>query len=203
MRKAAVEFPHIRKFILDRFRDLEVTADDRRCYGRALADSAPHDPEIRNLLIGLLEDESEPVEMKVAAAAGLSFSTASDDQARLILMELLGSSGTPLQLRRQCASALKQAIGHDDKVNDMMVGLLDERNLPMLARISNQAVAEALTDGRIPWDATLVNKVESDLMAMPDPCPHALEDLANLLRTKEMRGGLRLEFRLARLSRKI
>ncbi len=41
LRKAAVEFPHIRKLILDRFRDPEVSADDRRCYGRALADAAP------------------------------------------------------------------------------------------------------------------------------------------------------------------
>jgi predicted nucleotidyltransferase len=37
-----------------------------------------------------------------------------------------------------------------------------------------------------------VNKVEGYLMAVSNPCRHALEGLENLLRTKEMRGGLRL-----------
>ncbi len=73
-----------------------------------------------------------------------------------------------------------------------MISLLDERDHPMLARIANQAIAEALADGRISWDAKLVSKVEGYLMAVANPCPHALEDLENLLRTKEMRGGLRL-----------
>ncbi len=192
LREAAVEFPHIRKLILDRFRDPEVSADDRRCYGRALADAAPCDSEIRKLFIGLLEDNTEPTEMKAAAAAGLAFLTRSDDQARRVLVELLDSRRTPARLRRECATALKQAIGHDDKVNDLMIDLLDERDHPMLARIANQAVAEALAEGRMSWDAKLVNKVEGYLIAVPNPCPHALEDLENLLRTKEMRGGLRL-----------
>jgi transcriptional regulator with XRE-family HTH domain len=37
LRKAAIEFPHIRALILDRFRALEVSADDRRSYGRAFS----------------------------------------------------------------------------------------------------------------------------------------------------------------------
>ncbi len=91
LRKAAVEFPHIRALILDRFRDPEVSADDRRCYGRALADSASIDPDVRKLFLGLLEDDSESTEIKVAAAAGLAFVTRSNDDARRILVELLES----------------------------------------------------------------------------------------------------------------
>ena len=82
-----------------------------------------------------------------------------------------------------------QAIGHDPRVDNQMISLLDHRNHEKLARIANQALAKVLADGRIPWDAKLVSKIEDHLMAVPDPCPHALDALEDLLRTKELRGG--------------
>ncbi len=100
---------------------------------------------------------------------------------------------TPPRLREECATSLEQAIGHDDRVDNQMISLLDDRNHKKLARIANQALAEALADGRIPWDAKLVSKIEDYLIAVPNPCPHALDALEDLLKTKELRGGLRLD----------
>ena len=163
-------------------------------YGRALADSAPIDPDIRRLFLGFLEDDSESIEIKVAAAAGLAVVTRSNDDARRILVELLESEQTPTRLREDMRRlALEQAIGHDDRVDNQMISLLDDRDHKKLARIANQALAEALADGRISWDAKLVSKIEDYLIAVPDPCPHALDALEDLLRTKELRGGLRLD----------
>jgi transcriptional regulator with XRE-family HTH domain/predicted nucleotidyltransferase len=193
LKKAAIEFPPIRALILDGFRDPEVSADDRRSYGRALADSAPFDPDLTTLFLGILEGDSESSEIKVAAAAGLAFVTRSNDAARRILLELLKSEQTPSRLRQECAISLRQAIGHDDRVDDQMIVLLEDRNHRKLTRIIDQGLAEALAEGRIPWDAELVSKVEGHLMAVPDPCPHALEALEDLLKTKELRGGLRLD----------
>jgi transcriptional regulator with XRE-family HTH domain len=155
LRKAAVKFPSIRERILNQLRGPNVSADDLRCYGRALADSAPHDPGLRGLLLRLLEDEDESVEMRVAAAASLSLVTPSDNHVRQILAGLLASNRTPAQLRQEGATALEPAIGHDEKIKQLMIALLDESDHPMLARIANQAIAEALADGRIPWDARL------------------------------------------------
>jgi transcriptional regulator with XRE-family HTH domain/predicted nucleotidyltransferase len=193
LRKAAIEFPHIRALILDRFRAPGVSADDRRCYGRALADSAPIDPDLRKLFLGLLDDDSESTEIKIAAAAGLALVTRSNDDARRILVELLESEQAPAQLREKCATSLEQAIGHDKRVDSQMISLIDDRNHEKLSRIINQALAEALAEGRIPWDAKLVSRIEDHLTSVHNPCPHALEALEDLLRTKELRGGLRLD----------
>ena len=193
LRKAAIEFPPIRALILNRFRAPEVSADERRSYGRALADSAPFDPDLTTLFLGLLEGDSESTEIKVAAAAGLTFVTRSNEDARRILAGLLESGQTPSRLREECAISLRQAIGHDDRVDNQMISLLDDRNHKKLTRIINQALAATLAEGRIPWDAELVGKVEGHLMAVPNPCPHALEALEDLLKTKELRGGLRLD----------
>src|SRR5438477_8705274 len=108
-------------------------------------------------------------------------------------MGLLESQHTPVELRRECASALKEAIGRDSELEGLMVRLGDDRRDKTLRRIANQAIAEALADGRLSWSADVVKKVELYLMGVPNPCPHALEDLESLLRTKEIRGGLRLD----------
>jgi hypothetical protein len=110
--------------------------------------------------------------------------TRSDEDARRILVELLGSEETPSGLREKCATSLEQAIGHDHRVEGQMISLLDDRNHEKLARIANQALAEALAEGRIPWDANLVSKIETHLTAVPDPCPHALSALQDLLKTR-------------------
>ena len=117
LRKAAAEFPHTRALILNRFRDRKVLADGRRRYGRALADSAPIDPDVRKLFLGFLEDDSEPIEIKVAAAAGLAFVTLSDDNVRRILVELLESEQTPSRLREG------MRVFHWDRRSDMIPGL--------------------------------------------------------------------------------
>ena len=198
LRKAAIEFPHVRALILDRFRDPAVSADDRRRYGRALAESVPIDPDIRKFFLGFLEDDSEPTELKVAAAAGLAFLTRSDDEARRILAELLESVHTPSRLRAECAISLKQALGHDGAMDHQMIRLLDDRKHEKLARIATQALAEALADGRISWDATLVSRIENHLIAVPNPCPHALYGAGRSLEDQGAQGrapsGFRPEF---------
>jgi transcriptional regulator with XRE-family HTH domain/predicted nucleotidyltransferase len=191
--EAAVEFPQVRALILDRFRDPDVSANDRRRYGRALADSAQIDPGVTKLFLGFLKDDSESIEVKVAAAAGLGVLTRSNSNVRQTLVELLDSEQTPSQLREECAISLEHAIGRDDRIHNQMIGLRDDRKKKKLARIANQALAEALADGRMPWEAKLVSKIEDHLIAVPNPCPHALDALKHLLRTKELRGGLRLD----------
>ena len=193
LRKAAIEHPSIRELILDRFRDPKVSADDRCRYGSALSSSAPFDPDIRKYFLSLLADDSESTEVKVAAAAGLARVTRSDDDARRILLKLLACKQTPSKLREECAISLKHAIGHDDGVGNQMISLLGDRTQKKLARTANQSLAEALAEGRIPWDASLVNNIENYLIAVPNPCPHALDALEGLLMTKELRGGLRLD----------
>jgi transcriptional regulator with XRE-family HTH domain/predicted nucleotidyltransferase len=192
LRKAATVFPAVRALILDRLKDPEVSADDRRRYGRALADSAAIDSNVQQFLLSVLESDSTTIDAKVAAAAGLASVSRSNDHARRVLVELLTSRQTPALLRVECAWSLKHAIGSDD-VHHLMIGLLDDRTHEKLARVANQALAEAMADGRILWDANLVSKVEQYLLSVRNPCPHALDALEGLLKAKEARGGLRLD----------
>ena len=50
--------------------------------------------------------------------------------------------------------SLEHAIG-SIRVHNEMIGLLDRPDHEKLARVANQALAEALADGRISWDAKL------------------------------------------------
>jgi transcriptional regulator with XRE-family HTH domain/predicted nucleotidyltransferase len=193
LRRAAATTPEIRRLILGRFLERGSSARARQGYGRALVDSASSDAGVREALLTILDDEAEPWEVRAAAADGLTLAARTDGHVRRILAERLRSEETPPRVRQDCAVALREAIGADEAIVELMMMLIDDSKDPKLARIANQAVAEALVAGRIAWDARLVDRVENHLMAVPNPCPNALESLVDLLRTREMRGGLRLD----------
>ncbi|HUT90725.1 MAG TPA: HEAT repeat domain-containing protein [Thermoguttaceae bacterium] len=175
---------------------LQVLENDREeqvihACASALTDAAANDAEIRNRLMEILSSGRPPM-VRSGAARGLAKATAEPSVLEM-LQRFACLDGESDKVRTACAWALESLIGKNPAVTSIFTSWLDAGPSPRLQRIAAQALGAAMADERLGWDRRVVEQVESILMNLEHPCPHALDTLEQLATAREIRRGLRLE----------
>jgi predicted nucleotidyltransferase len=92
-----------------------------------------------------------------------------------------------------CACALEGQIANDPVLAATLKSWLQSPDVPGLARVGAQLLARAMAHEKLDWDHEVIEKAESLLMSVEDPCPCALDSLRAIATAREVRHGLRLE----------
>ena len=160
---------------------------------------APNQTEVRVRL----EEQfaSGPELVRAAAARGLSqLDFASPDQKALLerFLTTIACPAEPPRVRCACIWAVASLPGQGDMaiVNRVVEECLDDHD-QMVSKTGLHVLADAFAEGRREWSQPLVEKIETMLMAVSNPCPHLYGDLLMIVAMKEIHGGLRLERVLA------
>jgi predicted nucleotidyltransferase len=190
LQEAIADEPAIANLLLDRL-DRDPAEDVRARCAEALRTIAPDRGEVRIRLVELFT--SGPEVVRAGAARGLSRLdlTGSDQQDLLdLFLTTIGSPAEPTAVR--CASiwAVASLLGQDDAgaANRVIEACLDDQD-PAVRRVTLHVLADAIAEGRREWSQPLVERIETMLMAVTDPCPHFFYDLVVLVDMKEVRGG--------------
>jgi len=182
----------IARLLLDRL-DKDKSDDVREQCAEALRSVAPAQTEVRGRLEELFTSGSELV--RQGAARGLSrLDFASRDQKALLdrLLTTIASPAEPSRVRCACIHAVASLLGRDDTADQLVEKCLDDPD-PKVSTVALHVLAEAIAEGRREWTQPLVDKIETMLMAVTDPCPHLFSDLTMVVAIKEIHGGRRLE----------
>jgi predicted nucleotidyltransferase len=92
-----------------------------------------------------------------------------------------------------CASALAAQFADDSVLPATLKLWLQSPRSPRLQRAAAELLATAMADERLDWDHGVMERAESVLMGLEDPCPCALDSLRAVATAREVRRGLRLE----------
>jgi predicted nucleotidyltransferase/transcriptional regulator with XRE-family HTH domain len=184
----------IAELLLDRLDKDQSGAVRERC-ASALRGVAPNRPDLQARLKDLFLSGSEPD--RLGAALGLSRLDFTSPGQKELLERFRSTIACPAEPRAlRCASiwAIASLIGRNemDAVDRAVEKCLDDRD-PNVRRVAAHALADAITEGRKEWSELLVEKIETLLMAVTDPCPYIYRDLVKIVEMKEAHGGHRLE----------
>jgi len=157
----------------------------------ALGEAAAEDAVVRNRLMEILSSGRPPM-VRSGAARGLAKATAEPSVLEM-LQRFACTEDENENVRTSCAWALEPLIGKNPPVTGIFRSWLEASTSPRLQRIAAQALGSAMADERLEWDRAAVARVESILMNLEEPCPHALDALQQLATAREIRRGLRLE----------
>jgi predicted nucleotidyltransferase/transcriptional regulator with XRE-family HTH domain len=185
---------HTARLLLGRLQKDSSEIVRGRC-AEALRRIAPKDAEVHDRLKVLFT--SAPERVRAGAAGGLSHLDFTSPDEKPVLEQFLvtiGSPGESCRVRSACLWAVSSLIGEDGMaaVDRVVEGCLDDPE-PNVQKAALHVLADAIADGRRGWSQPLVEKIETMLMAVPDPCPHLFSDLAVIVALKEVQGGRRLE----------
>lgn len=194
LQDAAATDPKIVKLFLDRLDNDSSDAVRERC-AVALRGVASHLTNVRVRLEALFA--SGPGRVRAGAAIGLSQLDFTAPEQSGLLERLLTTIASPTELVQvRCASiwAVASSLGRGEKtaIDRTVEACLDDPDV-IVSRAANHALADAISEGRREWSPPLVQRIETMLMAVPDPCPHLYGDLVALVAMKEIHGGQRLE----------
>jgi len=169
--------------------------DVRERCAESLRRVAPKDPEVRDHLKDLFA--SAPKVVRAGAAYGLSqldFDSLDEKPLLEQFLAVIGSSTEPSRVRSACLWVVSSLLGKDGMVAvDRVVERCLNDHEPNVYKTALHVLADAIAEGRREWLEPLVEKIETMLMAVPDPCPHLFNDLAVIAAKKEIRCGRRLE----------
>jgi predicted nucleotidyltransferase/DNA-binding Xre family transcriptional regulator len=194
LQEAVAAHPAVAKLLRDRL-DTDSSAVVRQQCAEALRSVAPHQTQVRARLEELFISGPEPV--RVGAAWGLSrLDWSSPDQKTLLerFLSTITSPAEPSWVRHACICAVASLLGKEDMttVHQVVKGALDDKD-PIVRRGALHVLADTIAEGIKEWPPPLVEKIETMLMAVADPCPNLLSDLIMLVAKKEIRGGRQLE----------
>jgi predicted nucleotidyltransferase len=157
----------------------------------ALMEAAPVQSEIRDRLKALLSSTGNQV--REGAVWGLARVALTDRQLFDLFITRARSKSEDPRVRVACLRVIEDSLGEDPAVGECVSECLDDVATPLVQRVAAQIAATALANDRWAWSPVLVEKVEAILMAVPNPCPHALRALVGLVSAKEVHGSVRLE----------
>ena len=157
----------------------------------ALRDAAADDAEVRSRLMEILSSGRSPL-VRSGAARGLA-KASSEPSVLEILQQFACLDGESDKVRTSCAWALEPQIGGNPAVTGNFMSWLDAGSSPRLQRVAAESLATAMAGERLGWDRRVVEKAESILMNLEEPCPCALDSLEELAAAREIRRSLRLE----------
>jgi predicted nucleotidyltransferase len=184
----------IANLLLDRL-DRDVSDAVRAQCAMALRTVATHRSDVRTQLEKLFT--SGPQRVRAGAVRGLSGLdfTAPDQQALLErFLTTVASSGEPSTVRCACIWAFVSLLGRDTmaSVNRAVEECLGDQD-PNVRKTALHVLADSIAEGCREWSPAFVERIETMLMAVPDPCPHLFDDLVMIVAMKEIHGGRRLE----------
>ena len=195
LREIVTDVPAVRAALIDGFRDDDSDRVRERC-ANGLSDVLVELESLRTEFLDILHAD-KPTRVKVGAAYALRSVVRSDESVRRSLLDILSDTEQHHRVRQACTWALQRCLGHNDSVNDAFLALLDDEEFSSVRHGIVQPLAEALSQGRMPWSRSVVEKVENCLMNLAEPCVHALQALHGIVNVREIRAGLRLESVLA------
>jgi predicted nucleotidyltransferase len=166
----------------------------RHACAAALGDVAVHDAASRRRLAKIL-DSDLPTAVRAGAARGLGKAAASDAAISELLRRHAARQDESSEVRTSCACALEPLIADEPAVARDFRSWLEASDCPGLQRVAAESLATAMAapHEKVPWDGQAVERVQSILMNLEDPCPCALEGLEALAGARQVRRGLRLE----------
>jgi predicted nucleotidyltransferase len=190
----AASLPSVATLLLHRLNTDESDLVRRRC-AEALCVVAPTQSRVRRRLEELFATGPELV--RAGAARGLSRIDFTSVEQKALLDRLLAtivSPSEPPSVRHACIWAVASHVGREGipRVNRVVETSLDDFN-PTVSKAALHVLADAIAEGRREWSQPLVEKIETMLMAVTDPCPHLFNDLVSIAAMKEIHGGTRLE----------
>lgn len=174
--------------LLDQDRDEQV----RQACAAGLSEVAAEDESVRRRLMGILGSD-QPGIVRAAAARGLAKAAISQSAVLEALQRFVSLDSAPDEVKASCAWALEPQIGEDPAITDTLKSWLDAPDRPRLQRIAAESLAMAMANERLEWEQRVVQKVETILMNLENPCPCALESLEEIATAREIHRGLRLE----------
>jgi predicted nucleotidyltransferase len=194
LEKALTADSRIVKLLLDRLDKDRSDAVRERC-AEALRSVAPHQTAVRGRLEELFK--SGPELVRAGAARGLSrLDFTLPDQKALLeqFVTIISSPAEPEPVRCASIGAIASVLGHEriPAVDARVEQCLDDPN-PRVRIVALHALADAIAEVRKEWSRPLVEKIETMLMAVPEPCPHLFGDLVMIVAMNEFHGGRRLE----------
>jgi predicted nucleotidyltransferase/transcriptional regulator with XRE-family HTH domain len=164
----------------------------RAACAAALWEVAPQREDVRGRLMDLL-NSAAAVGVRGGAVEGLCQVALADRRLLESLVTRADAAQEPPRVRVAALHVLEDALEGDPAVRACLLRCLEDSASPRVQRAAAQIVAGALAEGHLPWLPGSVAQAEGVLMAVKDPCVHALLALARLVAAKEVRGGLRLE----------
>jgi len=184
----------IAKLLYDRLDKDKSDVVRARC-AEALRSVAPNQVEVRVRLEDLFT--SGPALVRASAATGLSrLDFTSPDQKALLqrFLTTVASPTEPTRVRCACIWAIASLLGRDDMaaVHQVVEERLDDHD-SNVSKAALHVLADAIAEGRKEWSQPLVERIETMLMAVPDPCLHLVGDLVMIVAMKEVHSGRRLE----------
>jgi predicted nucleotidyltransferase/transcriptional regulator with XRE-family HTH domain len=194
LEEAVFADPKIVNLLLERL-DKDRSDTVRASCAEALSHVAPNDMKVRVHLEKLFA--SGPDEVRVGVARGLSRLDFTLPEQKALLDRILttiASSTQAASVRFASIGAISSLLGRDNSeaVDHLVEECLDDQNSSV--RIAAlHALADAIAEGRRKWSRSLVEKIETMLMAVTDPCRHLVGDLVSIVAMKEMHGGRRVD----------
>jgi predicted nucleotidyltransferase/transcriptional regulator with XRE-family HTH domain len=184
----------IARLLLDRLDKDKSDIVRERC-AEALRSVAPDQTEVRVRLEELFT--SGPELVRLGAARGLSRLDFTSANQKALLERFLTTIASPAEPARvRCASiwAIASLLGRDEMaaVNRLVEECLDDHDTNV-SRVAAHVLADAISEERREWSQPLIEKIETMLMAITDPCPHLYGDLVKIVAMREIHGGRRME----------
>jgi predicted nucleotidyltransferase len=170
----------------------EDDSDDVRAEcAAALKEVARVRPDVSDRLKAFLSSDAEPI--REGAVWGLAQVALTDRRLFESFVSGARSGNESPRVRVAYLRTIEESVEEDSAVRECITECLDDVKAPLVQRVAAQIIAEALADDRWPWSLSLAAKVETLLMTVTNPCPHAWYALGWLVNAKEVHGGVRLE----------
>ena len=158
----------------------------------ALRDPAERDPAVAERLLGILNSKASDL-MRSDAVHGLGKAAVGRDDIREALENVLTSDSEAEIVKIACAWVLNLQIADGTEIVSVLISWLESPPTLRCQRVAGEILATAVAEERLEWDHGLMERTETVLMGLDDPCPCALRSLESIATAREVRRGLRLE----------
>jgi predicted nucleotidyltransferase len=150
------------------------------------------DSAIGDRLVEILRSDA-PVSVRTGAAYGLTKAAVSRSAVREELERCLGRNEELDEVRTACAWALEAQVATDRVLVDALKSWLESHAAPRFQRVAGELLSTAMAEETLDWDHEVIERAETVLMGVENPCPCALRSLKAIAKARAVRHGLRLE----------
>ncbi|MCO6459748.1 MAG: NACHT domain-containing protein [Pirellulaceae bacterium] len=164
----------------------------RRACASSLCNAAVSAAQVATELVGILKSDN-PDMLRAGAARGLATLALKDPVAARALLDVATEKSTTDRLKCACMWGLRKRIGTDSQVKAFFAESLAAEKPMKSQRMAAQILAQCMSDESLEWDHETIGRIQSILMALDSPCPHALASLVAIATARQLRADLRLE----------
>ncbi|MHC4697903.1 MAG: HEAT repeat domain-containing protein [Planctomycetota bacterium] len=183
--ESAANVQKVRQRLLDAV-DYEQNDAVRGACASALRPTAPRGKRVRRKLISVLTADGSS-EVRAGAARGLHHCVPNDAAIHDLLLKTLKDETEDDDVQVACLWSLQDVLPSDADAIDSLVALVSESSETRLPGVAAQVLAEYAAAGRVEWDRLPIERIEQVLVALKEPCAHALDALRGLVDARELR----------------